>query len=74
MNKNKKILIFSLILILGLVAAGEVFAVSWRPLVPCGRSDQGYTPCTFCQILDLAKNIFDFLSIFFCFYASFGYY
>ena len=59
---NKKFLVFSLILIFGLVIAGNVFAVSWLPLVPCGTSAQGYAPCTFCEILHLTKNIFDFLA------------
>jgi hypothetical protein len=59
---NKKFLVFIIILSFGLLIAGEVSAVSWLPLVPCGTSAQGYAFCTFCDILHLFKNVYDFLS------------
>lgn len=62
MSINKKFLAFALTLTFGLLIAGGVSAVSWLPLVPCGTSAQGYTPCTFCEILHLTKNIYDFLT------------
>mgnify|MGYP001599193387 CR=1 FL=1 len=65
-NRFKKIILFVLIISLGLIVATEVFAVSWRPLVPCGvfSAQEGYQKCSLCDIFKLFKNIFDFRDVF----------
>lgn len=56
---KKRIIKIFFLSLTGCLLATNVFAVSWLPLVPCGR--QGLPECSLCHIWQLVSNLINFV-------------